>query len=140
MRRASGAEVLPPSVSSRANVERSTRVGAWNVMSLYEVRDERSRQRNCHLPQLSAELSRFGANGAALSVVRRPGSGWFCGGGYTYYLSGRIQGHLEGVAVADADRLIPIVTEVTPVNERIMILRFTHALGVLWSLCMHRLG
>ena len=32
--------------------------------------------------------------------------------------------------MAVADRLVPMITEVTPVNERIMRLRITHTLGV----------
>ena len=52
--------------------------------------------------------------------------GWISGGGYTYYWSGRPHGHLEEVAVAVADRLVPMITEVTPVNERIMRLRISH--------------
>ena len=86
-------------------------------MSLSEVRDERTDQRDCHIPQLSAELRRLGVGGAALSEVRRPGSGRVSGGGYTYNWSGRPQGHLEGVAVAVADRLVPVINGVTPVNE-----------------------
>ena len=38
-------------------------------------------------------------------------------GGYTYYRSGR---HLEGVALAVADRQVPMINEVTPVNASIM--------------------
>ena len=132
MRRASGAKLSSTErLSPRLNLRRSTRVGAWNVMSLSEVRDKRTSQRDCHLPQLSAELRRLGVSVAALSEVRRPGSGWVSGGGYTYYWSGRPQGHLEGVAVAVADRLVPMITEVTPVNERIMRLRISHTLGVI---------
>ena len=39
---------------------------------------------------------------------------------------------LDGIdlAVAVADRLVPPVTEVTPVNERILRLRIKHTLGV----------
>ena len=37
-------------LSPRLNLRRSTRVGAWNVMSLSEVRDKRTGQRNYHLP------------------------------------------------------------------------------------------
>ena len=33
--------------------------------------------------------------------------------------------------MAVADRLVPMITEVTPVNERIMRLRITHTLGVI---------
>ena len=86
---------------------------------------------DCKLPQLSAELRRLGVSCAALSGVRRPRSGWGSGGGYTYYWYCRPQGHLEGVAVAIDDRLVPVITEVTPVNERIMRLRITHTLGVI---------
>ena len=44
---------------------------------------------------------------------------------------GILMGHLEGVAVAVANRLVPMVIEVTPVNERIMGLRISHTLGVI---------
>ena len=119
MRPASGAEVSSTErLSPRLNLRRSTRVGAWNVMSLSEVRDKRTSQRDCHLPQLSAKLHRPGVSSAARSEVRRPGGRWVSGDGYTYYWSGRPRGHLEGVAVAVADRLVPMITEVTPVNER----------------------
>ena len=33
--------------------------------------------------------------------------------------------------MAVADRLVPMITEVTPVKERIMRLRITHTLGVI---------
>ena len=86
MRRSSGAEVSSTKrLSPRLNLRRSTRVGAWNVMSLSEVRDKRTGQRDCHLPQLSAELRRLGVSVAVLSEVRRPGNGWVSGNGYTYY-------------------------------------------------------
>ena len=77
MRRASGANV-PSTVrlSPRLNQRRSTRVGAWNVMSLSEVRDKRTGQRDRHVPQLHAELRRLGVSVAALSGVRIPGRGW----------------------------------------------------------------
>ena len=76
MRRGSGAEVSSTKcLSPRLNLRRSTRVGAWNVMSLSEVRSKRTGQRDCHLPQLSAELRRLGVSVAALSEVGRPGSG-----------------------------------------------------------------
>ena len=74
-------------------------------MSSSEVRSKRTGQRDCHLPQLSAELRPLGVSVAALSEVRRPGSGWVSGSGYTYYWSGLPQRHLEGVAVAVVDRL-----------------------------------
>ena len=72
-------------LSPRLNLRRTTRVGAWNVMSLSEVRDKRTGQTDCHPPQLSAELSRLDVSVAALSEVRRRGSGWVSGGWYTYY-------------------------------------------------------
>ena len=97
-------------------------------MSLFEVR---TGWKDCHLPQLSTELRRLGVSVAVPSEVRRPGSGWVSGGGYTYYWSGRPQRHLEGVAVAVADRLVPMITEVTPVNKRIMRLRISNNLGVI---------
>ena len=76
MRRSSGAEVSSTKRRSpRLNLRRPTRVGAWNVMALSEVLDKRTCQRDCHLPQLSAELRRLGVSVAALSEVRRPGSG-----------------------------------------------------------------
>ena len=54
-----------------------------------------------------------------------------------YCLSGRPQGYFEGVAVAVADRLVPMVTEVTPVNERIMRLTISHTLGSLSLICLY---
>ena len=44
-------------------------------MSLSEVRDRRTCQKDCHIPQLSAELRRLGVSVAALSEVRRPETG-----------------------------------------------------------------
>ena len=35
------------------------------------------------------------------------------------------------MAVAVADRLVPMFTEISPVNERILRLRITHTLGVI---------
>ena len=65
-----GAEVSSTErLSPRLNVRPSTRLSAWNVMSLSEVRDNRT------------ELSRWGVSVAALSEVRRPGSGWISGVG-----------------------------------------------------------
>ena len=83
---------------------------------------------------MTVELSRSGVSVAALSEARRLGSGWVSGGGYTYW-SGRPQGHLEGVRTAVNDRLVPMVTEVTPVNERIMRLRITHTRSVISLVC-----
>ena len=122
--RGGGAEDSSPGPrSSRLNLRRSIRVGAWNVLSL---------QDDCRVPALSAELGRLGIAVAALSEVRRPGNGEISVGGYTYYWSGRADGrHTEGVAVAVSDRLISQVKEVTPVSERIMRLRLAHSLGVM---------
>jgi len=98
-------------------------VGAWNVTSLRE---------DSRVPVLSTELARLGIAVAALSEVRRPGSGETKAGGYTYYWSGRSDGrHTEGVAVAVSDLVASQVREVTAVSERIMRLRFAHSLGVI---------
>ena len=105
----------------RLNLRREVRVGAWNVRSLRQ--DDR-------LPLLSRELGRLRVEVAALSEVRRPGSGMTCVGGYTYYWSGRSDGHhLQGVAIAVSSRLQPSVVEVTPVDERIMVLRLKLSFG-----------
>ena len=53
------------------------------------------------------------------------------GGGYTYYWSGCPQRHLDGVVVAVVDRLVRMITEVTPANESILRLRISHNLGVI---------
>ena len=67
MRRLSGAEVsYTKRLSPRLNLRRSTRVGAWNVMFMSEVRDKRTGQRDCHLLQLFAKLRRLGVSVAAL--------------------------------------------------------------------------
>ena len=49
--------------------------------------------------------------------------------GYTYYWSRRPQGHLEAVTVAVADRLVPMITKVTPVSPNDT--RITHTLSVI---------
>ena len=92
----------------RLNLRREVRVGAWNIRSLRQ--DDR-------LPLLSRELGRLRVKVAALPEVRRPGSGMTSVGGYTYYWSGRSDGHhLQGVAIAVSGRLQPSVVEVTPVD------------------------
>ncbi len=69
---------------------------------------------------------------AALSDVRRPDCGEIMAGGYTYYWSGSSDGyHAQGVAVAVSNKLTKMITEVTPVNERIMRRRICHSLGVI---------
>ena len=120
--RRGGAQETSTGRRSRFNLRRSCRVAAWNVLTLKD---------DDHLPLLSRELDRMGIAVAALSEVRRPKSGEISCGGYTYYWSGRLDGyHSEGVAIAVSDRLVPMVVEVTPVNERIMRLRLRHSLGV----------
>ena len=90
-----------------------------------------------YLSELSAELRRLGVSVAALSEVRETGSGWVSGCVYTYYGSSRPQKHLKGVVVAVADRLVSMVTEVTPVNERIMRLRITTTLDVIFLVSLY---
>ena len=69
---------------------------------------------------------------AALSDVRRQDSGEIMAGGYTYYCSGRSAGYQsQGFAVAVSNKLTPMITEVTPVNERIMRPRIHHSLRVI---------
>ena len=103
------------------NLRRPLRVGAWNVLSLSE--DHR-------LPYLSGELRRLRVEVATLSETRRPGSGEISSEGYTYFWSGHSNGaRLRGVAVAVSSRLRSSVVGVTPVDERIMLLRMKHTLG-----------
>ena len=98
-------------------------MGAWNVLSLRE---------DDHLSLLSLKLQRLNISIAALSEVRRPDCSEIMAGGYTSYWSGRSDGyHAQGVAVAVSNKLIPMIIEVTPVNERIMRLRIRHSLGVI---------
>ena len=67
---------------------------------------------------------------AALPEVWRPHCGEIMASGYTYYWSGRSDGyHPQGVAVAVSNKLTPMIIEVTPVNERIVILMIRHSLG-----------
>ena len=68
---------------------------------------------------------------AALSEVRRPDCGKVMAGGYIYYWSGRSDGyHAQGVAVAVSNKLTPMISEGTLVNECIMRLRIRHSFGV----------
>ena len=121
--RCGGAEVsFTRSRNPRLNLRRSIRVAAWNVLSL---------QDDSRVPALSAELARLNIAVAALSEVRRPGSGEIRVGGYRYHWSGRTDGHhKEGVAIAVADRVASQIKGVTRVSERIMRLRLAHSLGV----------
>ena len=52
------------------------------------------------------------------------------GEGCIYYWSGRPQGHLEGVAVAVANRIVHMATEAIPVNEFIMRRRITGVISL----------
>ena len=80
---------------------------------------------------LSSELKRLNIGIAALSEVWRPDSGEIMVVGYTVYWSGHSDGyHTQGVSVAVPNKLIPMIIEVTPVNERIMRRRIHHSLGV----------
>ena len=87
-------------------------MGAWNVLS---------RRDDDHVSLLSSELKRLDIGIAALSEIRRPDCGKIRADGYTYSWSGHFNGyHAQGVAVAVSNKLTPMITEVTPVNERIM--------------------
>ena len=98
-------------------------MGFWNVLSLRE---------DDHLSLLSSELKRLDIGIVALSQVRRTDCGEIMAGGYTYYWSGRSDGHhAQGVAVAVSNKLTPMIIEVTPVNECIMRHRIGHSLGVI---------
>ena len=106
-----------------ANLRRSLRVGAWNVLS---------RREDDHLSLLSYELKHLDIGIAALSEVWRPDCGEIMASGCTYYSSGHSDGyHAQGVAAAVSKKLTTMIIEVTPVNERIMRLRIQHSLGVI---------
>lgn len=105
------------------NLRRALRVGTWNVLTLSD--DNR-------LPVLSSELSKLKVEIAALSEVRRPGSGSISAGGYTYYWSGSSGGgRHRGVAVAVSSRLASSIVRVVAVDERIMVVKMRHTLGFL---------
>ena len=107
----------------RVNLRRRFRAGAWNVRTLRE---------DFAICQLSAELSRLHVSVAALSEVRRPGTGQISVGGYTYFWSGSSLGrHTEGVAIAVADALLPAIDNIRYHSERMMSLRLRHTLGAL---------
>ena len=103
------------------NLRRALRVGAWNILSLSD--DHR-------LPHLSDELRKLRVDIVGLSETRRPGSGEISSGGYTYYWSGCSNGaRLKGVTIGISSRLQSSVVGVTPVDERIMLVRLKHTLG-----------
>jgi len=61
----------------------------------------------------------------------KPHSREIMASGYTYDCSGHTVGyHAQGVAVVVSNNLIPMIIEVTTVNEHIMRLRIRHSLGV----------
>ena len=68
----------------------------------------------------------------APSEVRKPKRSEISVVGHTYYWSDRLDGyHSQRVAIAVMGRKVSMVTEVTPVNERIMRLPTRHSLGVI---------
>ena len=70
--------------------------------------------------------------------MRRPGDGTISEGGFTFYWSGRSDSwRTEGVAIAVRDSLVPMVVGVTPVDERILVVRIRHSLGVLSVLSLY---
>ena len=117
----SAEEAQAPRTTPGYNLRRGLRVGAWNILSLSD--DDR-------LPLLSAELQRLRVDIAALSEVRRPGDGQIRKDGYTYFWSGCGDGtHRRGVAVAIRAALATAVVGVTPVDERLLLVRMKHSLG-----------
>ena len=90
-------------------------------MSVPEKRDKRTRHIVCHLPQLSADLSRLVVCVAVLSKVRKPGRNRIGGSGYTDYLSGRPHGRLQEATAAVARRFVTKVGEITPLDERMRL-------------------
>ena len=80
--------------------------------------------------QFSAKLRRMRVQLAALSEVRRLGRDEIRVDGYTYYWSGPVDGHTQGVAIAVTDCLLPAVDEIRCVSERLMSLRLRHSQGV----------
>ena len=74
---------------------------------------------------LSGELKRLGTSLLALSEVQ-----WLTSSeGCTYWSRCSNGSHIRGVAVAIFDRFLSSVTKVTPVDERIMLVRLKLSLG-----------
>lgn len=70
-----------------------------------------------HLPLLLGEFRKLYISVASLSKICRPGSGQISVGGSTYYWSGCSGGcNPQGVAVAEVDQLLLMVSSVTPFN------------------------
>ena len=105
-------------------------MSAWNVISLRE---------DDHPSLFSSEIKCLNIGIAALSEIRRPDSDEIMAGDCTYYWSGRSDGyHAQGVDVAVSNKLVPMIIEVTPVNEHIMRLRICHSLDVISLLRLRR--
>ena len=67
---------------------------------------------------------------AAVSEVRRPGSGLISVGGYTYYWFGQgSRQHFSGVAIAIVNRLIMAVDKTCRFGDRMMSFRQKASLG-----------
>ena len=80
---------------------------------------------------ISDELSKLRVDMVGLSETRRPGSGETTSKGFTYYWSGKSNGHhVKGVAIGVSSKLQPSVVEVTPFDELIMRLRLKHFMSV----------
>ena len=81
------------------------------------------------LPVLSHELKRLGVDIAALSEVKRLGSGSAVAGAYSYHWSGPPNARLRGVGVAISTRLSECVRQVTLVDEKILHIKLEHCGG-----------
>ena len=84
MRYSSGADV--------SSIKQFDPCGHLERHTLFDWRDRRTSQKDCHLPQLSEELSRFGVSVPAFSKIRRSGNGWIIGLGTPAAVP---QGHLQ---------------------------------------------
>ncbi|XP_069972314.1 uncharacterized protein [Penaeus vannamei] len=103
----------------------------WSQAKLYWISEQQEATEGTRKPRVKV---------AALSVVRRPGRGTISVGGYTYYRSGRSDGHhLQGVVIAISSRLQPSLVEVIPVNERIMVLRLKLAFSFMSLIAVYTL-
>ena len=106
------------------NLRLGCRVGTWNVLTLGDDGQMADR-----LPVLSHELKRLGVDIAALSEVKRLGSGSAVAGAYSYHWSGPPNARQRGVGVAISTRLSECVRQVTPVDDRILHIRLEHTCG-----------
>ena len=62
-----------PKTVSRLNLRRTTRLGAWNVIFLSEVRQKQTGRSDCHKHYLCAVLIQMSVKVAALSGVKIQG-------------------------------------------------------------------